>query len=249
MVRFLLGKDDGPWQRVIDWFRGQGGEEKPLQKPSPRKLRLFACACFAPLVDLIQDERSHKAVELSENFADGNATEEDLRIANGDGLDAVDALKPFAAELNSPAFATGPAKGPVWYWVARAASAASFADAGEAAEATQTAVEHAAIEWAAHDNDIVQIAALTGAARRATLLRDIFGNPFRPIAIEGFLLLPSAVRMAQAIYDERAFERMPVLADMLEESGVTQMAVLEHLRSEGVHGRGCFALDAVLGKE
>jgi hypothetical protein len=58
----------------------------------------------------------------------------------------------------------------------------------------------------------------------------------------------TVVALATAIYDERQFERMPVLADALEESGCTDQVLLEHLRSGEVHCRGCFALDAVLGK-
>jgi hypothetical protein len=54
--------------------------------------------------------------------------------------------------------------------------------------------------------------------------------------------------LAQNIYDKRAFERLPALADVLEEAGCTDAELLAHLRSPGPHVRGCFALDAVLGK-
>jgi hypothetical protein len=57
-------------------------------------------------------------------------------------------------------------------------------------------------------------------------------------------------KMATGIYDERDFspERMGVLADALEEAGATDAELLGHLRGPGPHCRGCFALDAVLGK-
>jgi hypothetical protein len=51
-----------------------------------------------------------------------------------------------------------------------------------------------------------------------------------------------------AIYDARAFERLPPLADLLEESGCTDAGVLSHLRGSGPHVLGCWALDFVLGK-
>ena len=55
-------------------------------------------------------------------------------------------------------------------------------------------------------------------------------------------------RLAQAIYEARAFDRLPILADALEEAGWTDNAILTHLRSAGPHVRGCWALDLVLGK-
>jgi hypothetical protein len=42
--------------------------------------------------------------------------------------------------------------------------------------------------------------------------------------------------------------RLPVLSDALEEAGLTDGELLAHLRSPRPHCRGCFALDAVLGK-
>jgi hypothetical protein len=54
-------------------------------------------------------------------------------------------------------------------------------------------------------------------------------------------------RLARGIHDERAFGRMPILADALEEAGATDAEMLSHLRGPGPHARGCFVLDAVLG--
>ena len=50
------------------------------------------------------------------------------------------------------------------------------------------------------------------------------------------------------IYQERAFERLPILADALEEAGCDDPDILSHLRGPGPHVRGCWALDLVLGK-
>ena len=56
------------------------------------------------------------------------------------------------------------------------------------------------------------------------------------------------VSMAQQMYDSRDFTDMPVLADALEEAGVTDTLLLKHLRGPGPHVRGCFAIDAILGR-
>jgi hypothetical protein len=81
------------------------------------------------------------------------------------------------------------------------------------------------------------------------VLRDIFGNPFRPIAIDTQLLTPKVVVFAQSIYKERTFDRMPELAEVLEEAGCHDADILNHCRSEWPHVRGCWVVDLVLGKQ
>jgi hypothetical protein len=61
-------------------------------------------------------------------------------------------------------------------------------------------------------------------------------------------LTPSVVALAAAVYQERSFDRLAELALALEKAGCTDRGVLAHLRSLGPHARGCYALDAVLGK-
>ena len=68
------------------------------------------------------------------------------------------------------------------------------------------------------------------------LLHEILGNPFRPVAVDPSWLVwndGTVVKMAQAIYDERAFDRLPVLADALEEAGCTNADILAHCRLPG----------------
>jgi hypothetical protein len=79
-------------------------------------------------------------------------------------------------------------------------------------------------------------------------LRDIFGNPFRPINLDRAWLTPRIISFGQAVYEERAFDRLPLLADALEEVGCTDDNILDHLRLPGPHTRGCWPLDAILGK-
>jgi hypothetical protein len=55
--------------------------------------------------------------------------------------------------------------------------------------------------------------------------------------------------LARGIYEERAFDRMPLLADALMDAGCDDEQVLSHCRSEGPHVRGCWVVDLVLGKE
>jgi hypothetical protein len=86
--------------------------------------------------------------------------------------------------------------------------------------------------------------------RQSELLREILGNPFRPARPDPDGLrrdCGAAVQIGQAIYEEQAFEQLPILADALEEAGCTDADLLAHLRGPGPHARGCWALDLVLG--
>jgi hypothetical protein len=58
-----------------------------------------------------------------------------------------------------------------------------------------------------------------------------------------------AVRnLAQGIYQERAFDRLPVLGDALEEAGCDSTDMLLHCRQPGEHVGGCWLIDLLLGK-
>ncbi|QEL14012.1 hypothetical protein PX52LOC_00874 [Limnoglobus roseus] len=81
------------------------------------------------------------------------------------------------------------------------------------------------------------------------LLRDIFGNPFRPVAFTPSWLTPTAVGLAEGIYADCAFDRLPILADALQDAGCEDAEVLGHCRSDGPHVRGCWVVDGVLGRD
>jgi hypothetical protein len=94
------------------------------------------------------------------------------------------------------------------------------------------------------------------AARRerlsqAALLCDVFGNPFRPVDSDCDWLTwndGTIPKLAGAIYDDRRFDELPILADALEEAGCDSADILGHLRGPGPHVRGCWAVDLLLGK-
>jgi hypothetical protein len=99
-------------------------------------------------------------------------------------------------------------------------------------------------------------------AAMCDLIREIAGNPFRPwkavpeamggglVQPDGATVFPSptARAIAAGIAADQAFDRLPVLADALEDSGVTDAELLEHCRRPGGHLRGCWAVDVVLGR-
>jgi hypothetical protein len=68
-----------------------------------------------------------------------------------------------------------------------------------------------------------------------------------PATIDPAWLTTTVVSLARGIYAERAFDRMPVLADALQDAGCEDLRLLGHCRGPGPHGRGCWVVDLVLG--
>jgi hypothetical protein len=88
-------------------------------------------------------------------------------------------------------------------------------------------------------------------AEVAAVVRDVFGNPFHPEALDPAWLgwnEGTVPKLARAAYEEGRFEILPVLADALAEAGCDKAAMLSHCRTPGPHARGCWAVDLVLGK-
>jgi hypothetical protein len=199
---------------------------------SNRRLRLFACACCRRLWGLFLADECRQAVEVAERFADGRAGEEQLRQAHRLAAGAHDAFRwrahaaPFAATQHPLCRAEG-AGGPAGCaWLGAAVRNASLRPDGSEAGGEGQA--------------------------QAGLLRCVLGNPFRPLppVNPGWLAWEGATvaKLAASIYDERAFDRLPILADALEEAGCADGQFLAHLRGPGPHARGCWALDLLLGQ-
>ena len=78
---------------------------------------------------------------------------------------------------------------------------------------------------------------------------DVVGNPFRLVEFSPAWRTDTAVALARHIYDRREFSALPILADALQDAGCDDDDVLNHCREPGLHVRGCWVLDGVLGKE
>jgi hypothetical protein len=188
-----------------------------------RKLRLFAAACCRRIWDLFPEDRCRRAVEVCERSAEG-------RAATGELVAARQALAGAERGKKLPP------------------KAALAAVAREAWLGAQEAAVWAAL--AARD-------ALQGRDGpreedyQCALLREIFGNPFRPVKLAGAWLRwqgGTVARLARTIYKERRFADLPILADALEEAGCASAELLGHCRGGGEHVRGCWAVDLLLGK-
>jgi hypothetical protein len=236
---------------------------------SDRKLRLFVCACCRRIWHLLSDERSRTAVEVAERFADGWATDEELLLAQQGASRACrkarGAVRTAEAEARRKAHKRK-AEAPDCYYTAENASLAALGAVQPEVQAGQKGPDESrsSARWAA-DRTANAMAADKGGneyqqedawseenAVHADLLRDIFGNPFRPVVVERTWLTSNGgaiLQLAQAICDDRSFHHLPILADALEEAGCSEQAILDHLRGPGPHVHGCWPVDLVLGRE
>ncbi|MFO0823648.1 MAG: hypothetical protein U0792_11120 [Gemmataceae bacterium] len=121
----------------------------------------------------------------------------------------------------------------------------SYVQAAQSVESIRIADDPTAIPTEGH----WQPPSRTELAVQCELLRDIFGNPFRPVAFSPEWRSDTAVSLAKHIYDSRDFSTMPILADALQDAGCDNAEILNHCReANSVHVRGCWVVDGVLGK-
>jgi hypothetical protein len=207
---------------------------------SERKLRLFACACVRRRWELIPFPRQRGTVELAERLAEGGAPDAELAEARE------------RAEM-------WPYDAPEFQRTTYQAAARTLAEsANEAAREVcdllrQQAVADALIEAIPGENQgKLATEAQDGEGwALALLVREVFGNPFRPVTIEPAWLAWSdaaVLAIAREIDDAKRFDELPYLADALTDAGCDDAALLRHLR-DGGHVRGCWALDAILGRQ
>ncbi len=224
---------------------------------SERKRRLFACACCRLVRHLLIDERSWEAVLLAERYADGLATVAELSeaadVANQIHLDMDDRVRRLAAEAAFRCTVDYPEE--LWQ-LDHAWSDAALATEGYeiertsnlSSEDTARMLDSWAEAWGG-SGEPVGWTDVNSEAEMATILRDIFGNPFRPVTFNPAWRSSDVVALARGIYDDRAFDRMPILADALQDAGSDNDDVLNHCRDTNQpHARGCWVVDLILDK-
>jgi hypothetical protein len=149
-------------------------------------------------------------------------------------------------------YADGLVSGPEWETIRKENASLAWAlhPAGRATGAAAT-VLHCEVFFAA--SGVVNWSdCIPGVSSQADLFRDILGNPFHERLIDRSRLEwndPTAQRLAQSAYEQRAFDCLPILADALEDAGCADSPILGHLRGPGPHVRGCWVIDLLLRKE
>jgi hypothetical protein len=224
-------------------------------KASERKLRLFACACCRRIDRLIIDPRGRDALAFAERHVEVGVVRRKGRPAIKRAVHRawVEAYnKMFLFEDGNER-----AKCLISSNAVNAAGATIDTDPTFSAQYA-AAFSSFAVAWEAQVAsganpypDLQDSFKQPEQNQQAHLLRDVFGNPFCSASIAPPILVwddGTVLKLAQAIYEEEAFDRLNILADALEEAGCADATILEHLRGPGPHIRGCWPVDLILGK-
>ncbi|QJW94507.1 hypothetical protein [Frigoriglobus tundricola] len=192
-----------------------------LRSPAGRrKFRLFGCASVRRPWDALSDEKLRTLIELAEQFADGAIEAHRLTQARAESRTR---FNHFPRELWS-----------VFYsltadvtWGAARAWQYTCKPALTPLRGNKPAAEKAHL---------------------AHITRCIFGNPFRPVPFAPSWRTSDAIALARGAYADRAFDRLPILADALQDAGCNDEDILNHCRdTKTSHARGCWVVDHVLG--
>jgi hypothetical protein len=243
-------------QRMLVYLRRKAGA---------RKLRLFAVACCRRIGHLDENDAHRLTLEEAERFADGVPRAVDPPSAYsgapvlGMDLAVMDACawsvhRPMTLDEKTAA-ADAWHETPSDQWYPPATLSAPTAEdqrlaAHLAAVKGSLSAAHAAARSVGKGADLLAFGRTYGTERRAQahFIRDIMGNPFRRVTIDRAWLTPEVVMLAQTAYDARAFDGMPILGAALHEAGCSDNAILAHCGEQAEHVRGCWVVDALLGK-
>jgi hypothetical protein len=219
---------------------------------SERKFRLTECAFNRRFWHLLKDERSRLAVVLTEQYADRLCTREEYKRALALGEKAFNEIRVsyegrfvggsyYGGGVSAAQHAAMPGYDMPDYW-------AGSPDP----ERFRTLTNSTWIATAAHSLDPPRENRIQDEQRAQThVLRELFGNPFRPVVVDPVCLTwnnGAVVAVATAVYEDQDYTLLPILLDALDDSGGEDAALLEHLRRPNDHVRGCWAIDAILGK-
>ena len=192
-------------------------------RASGRKYRLL-CVASCRCLEAALDETYWRLLDRCEQAADASLSADDEKQLEADAWQYIETF-------------SGRADWPAARYAASAIYDTSYRSYDDAFDSIVSAGEDAHIT-------------LPALPRLCAILREVFGNPFRPVTFESAWRTSDVMLLARGIYEEKAFDRMPILADALQDAGCDSDALLNHLRDvNATHVRGCWALDLVLGKE
>jgi hypothetical protein len=189
------------------------------------RLRLLACYwCLSPEVRrLVESQGAREFVAVAERYAAGRASWDELAVAVR--------AAPQARVSGGPWRSPNPVRLAPAAQALRAVAALLADDPWEAA-------------WGVAREGVNLLG-----SDACDLIPELFGNPFRPGGFDPRWRTADAVGLAGGIFDDGAFDRLPLLADALLDAGCDDQAVLAHCRAERPHVPGCWVVDLVLARQ
>lgn len=210
-----------------------------------RQLRLYLVACCRRLWWVFPHDRCRSALGVAERVADGTATETErgqaliqareiyhqttqraqkLAEAAWIACDRIEDLRRVHRRGYPPGYVP---------WAARVPETLAVSQAWHQISQTGDGIARLEIERERESQ------------QQAQLMRCVFGNPFVYLLHDPRWCTRDVVGLAEGIYQGRAFEQIPILADALEEAGCDDASIIEHCRGPGPHARGCWVVDAL----
>ncbi|HZT78757.1 MAG TPA: hypothetical protein VFA26_00925 [Gemmataceae bacterium] len=234
---------------------GVGTSHQARYEARLRKFWLCACAVGRFCKQRFKD-RAGPVFDVLERFADGKASADELRAARDTHL-ARDPSDPWPLTSDAwpypyPFSDTPGYPGTAFWWNAKSFALAIVCEAFDELRQVPVATDPRGQQFTPTDPVAFDRLSAAAGAVLVPLVRDVFGNPFRSVKAEASWLRwndGTVSKLARAIYEDRRFDEMALLADGLEESGCTEPNVLVHCRTAGPHVRGCWVLDLLLGRE
>ncbi|WP_246524794.1 hypothetical protein [Gemmata palustris] len=233
-------------------LRAIGEGEKVLSAADTRRAQLFLCACCRRVEVMLPNFWNRAEPDTVEQSADGLASDQEYQESAHRIRDSVSVVhRRFIDEGRPIHCETGQtgAELPVLRGLREALVEARLFHVSGRDTTTGTAL---ALQTATNESEFREKVFGTFRAEQSAqvaLLRDIFGNPFRPVAFSPSWRTSTTVALASQMYESRDFSAMPILADALQDAGCNSAEVLDHCRGPGPHVRGCWVVDLVLDKE
>jgi hypothetical protein len=213
-----------------------------------RQLRLFQVACCRRIWQFVTDPDSRALVELIERAADSPLDMEAVRALPYDAL-TDDCGGPGPAERHAYMVA-----GHIGYCLIGPIHGSTFPsdDWQNAVSAANGAATVVAEAQRLPDGDeflpAYQAHMAGEHAAQCDLLRDIIRHPNTQAEADALWRTADVVGLADAIYTDHVWDRLPILVDALMEAGCADSSVVTHCREGGPHVRGCWVLSLILQK-
>jgi hypothetical protein len=214
---------------LLEYLRGKGTD---------RKLRLLLCAIGRSMPDGYVREEEAAALQVSERYADGEVSNDELNAFRNKQKRSWIRGSPTPVSMS-------------WSSLLVCSRKLLMQSCFELCARTLRSRIVELTDEPAWERSRQLRHSLLGRERPRflTIIHCIFGNPFRPVTILPEWRTPTVVSLATGIYEERAFDRMPILADALMDASCDNETILTHCRGPGPHTRGCWVLDLLTNRE